>query len=89
MADRKATPAKYDVAKVEAVVLEVAAELHPEHLSTGGLLRRIVADPEDSREIETGIQAIQSLREVGLFTRRTDERVEPTTAAIRAVALLT
>jgi len=89
MADRKATPAKYDVAKVEAVMLEVVAELHPEHLSTGGLLVKVVADPEDSREIETGIRAIQGLRDAGLFAHRSDERVEPTPAAIRAVTLLT
>ena len=88
MTDRR-VPAKYDVAKVEAVVLEIAAELHPEHLSTGGLLLEVVGDPEDRREIETGVQAIRSLREVGLFTHRDDELVEPTPAAVRAVKLLT
>jgi hypothetical protein len=83
------TPAKYDVSKVEAVVLEVAAELHPEHLSAGGLLLKIVGDPDDGREIETGEQAIGNLREFGLFCDRDDEIVEPTAAALRAVALLT
>jgi hypothetical protein len=33
--------------------------------------------------------AIRSLREVGLFTHRDDEIVEPTPAAVRAVKLLT
>jgi hypothetical protein len=82
-------PPKYDVAVVEAVILEVAAELDPEHFSTGGLLLRVVGDPDDAREIETGVQAIRSLREVGLFTHRDDEIVEPTPAAVRAVELLT
>ena len=89
MTDRERTPAKYDVAKVEAVVLEIAAELHPEPFSTGALLLKIVGDPEDGREIETGVQAIHSLREAGLFTHRDDEIVEPTSAAVRAVKLLT
>jgi hypothetical protein len=82
------TPPKYNVDSVEAVVLEMAAELHPEHLSTDGLLSKVVADPRDEREIETGVQAISSLREVGLLTHRDDELVEPTPAALRTVALL-
>lgn len=85
----KPTPAKYDVTKVEAVILEVATELDPEHLSTGGLLLKVVGNPDDAREIETGVQAIRSLREVGLFTHREDELVDPTQAAVRAVKLLT
>jgi hypothetical protein len=83
------TPPKYDVAVVEAVILEVAAELDPEHCSTGALLLKIVGDPDDAREIETGVKAIRSLREVGLFAHRDDEIVEPTPAAVRAVKLLT
>jgi hypothetical protein len=79
---------KYNVAIVEAVILEVAAELHPEHLSTGGLLRKIVSDPDDKREIETGVQAIRNLREFGLFANRDDEIVQPTQAALRACVLL-
>jgi hypothetical protein len=83
------TPSKYNVALVEGVVLEIAVELHPEHLSTEGLLRRIVSNPDDAREMETGVQAIRNLGEFGLLTQRDDEIVEPTPAAIRAVALLT
>jgi hypothetical protein len=86
--DRPTLP-KYDVAVVEGLILEVAAEQHPEHLATGSLLLKIVGDPDDAREIETGVQAIRSLREVGLFTDRDDEIVEPTPAALRACALLT
>jgi hypothetical protein len=85
----KPTPPKYDVAVVEAVILEIAAELDPEHFSTGSLLLKVVGDPDDAREIETGVQAIHSLREAGLFTHRDDEIVEPTPAAVRAVKLLT
>jgi hypothetical protein len=50
---------------------------------------KVVADPEDRREIETGVKAIHDLREAGLFTHRDDGIVEPTPAALRAVALLT
>ncbi len=83
------TPPKYDVATVEAVILEVAAELHRERLTARELSLRIVSDAGDSREIETASRAIHNLREVGLFSHRNDEIVEPTQAALRAVALLT
>jgi hypothetical protein len=89
MAEHETTSPKYSVATVEAVLLEMTAELHPKHLSTEGLLLEVVTDPGDEREIETGMQAIRSLREIGLFTHRDDEIVEPTPAAVRAVKLLT
>jgi len=82
-------PPNYDIAKVEAVILEVAAELHPRRLTAGELSLRIVGDPDDSREVEIAVQAIRNLRQSGLFHHRDDEIVEPTQAAIRAVALLT
>lgn len=88
MADADTSP-NYNVAIVEAAILEIAAELHPEHLSTGGLLRKIVSDPDDAREIETGVQAIRNLREFGLFADRDDEIVQPTPTALRACTLLT
>jgi hypothetical protein len=83
------TSPNYNVAIVEAVILEVAAELHPEHLSAGGLSLKIISDPDDSREVETAAQAIRNLREFGLFSDRDDEIVVPTPAGLRAVALLT
>lgn len=83
------TPPKYDVAIVEAVVLEMAAELHPQRLTANDLLLRIVSDPDDSREVGTATHAIRSLRELGLLSDRDDEVVEPTPAALRACALLT
>jgi hypothetical protein len=85
---RRQTLPNYEVTAVETVLLEVVAELHPEHLSTGALLRKIASDPRDEREIETGVQAIRNLREVGLLADRGDEIVEPTPAACRAVARL-
>ena len=88
MTDRN-TPPKYNVAIVEAVILEVAAELHPEHLSADELSLKIISDPDDGRELETATQAIRGLREFGLFKVRDDEIVEPTPAGLRAVALLT
>ena len=86
---RSKTPAKYDVAKVESVLFEVAAELHPRHLTTRDLALKIVSDPADGRELGTATQAIGNLREFNLFSVRNDEIVEPTRAALRAVALLT
>lgn len=83
------TPPQYDVATVEAVILEVAAELHPQHLTAGDLSLRIVGNANDTREVETAAKAIKGLREFGLFAVRDDEIVEPTPAALRACALLT
>lgn len=82
-------PPKYNIAIVEAVILEVVAELHPRHLTGQELARQITSDPDDAREIETAAQAIRSLREFGLVRNRDDEIVEPTLAALRAVVLLT
>lgn len=83
------TSPNYDMAKVEAVILEVVAELHPEHLPTGGVLLKVVSNSDDAREVKIGAQAIRNLREFGLFVNREDEIVEPTPAALRACALLT
>lgn len=83
------TPPEHNVKVVEAVILEVAAELHPENLSAGGLSLRIVRDPDDSREVETAARAIRGLREFGLLKDRDDELVEPTQAALRVFDLLT
>jgi hypothetical protein len=88
MTDSETAP-KYNVATVESVILEVAAELHPQQLTAGDLSLRIVGDPDDSREVETATRAIRNLREFGLFSDRDDEIMEPTPAALRAVALLT
>jgi hypothetical protein len=81
-------PPKYNVAIVESVILEVAAELHPQHLTTRDISLKIVGHADDSREVETAALAIRNLREFGLFRDRDDEIVEPTQAALRAVALL-
>jgi hypothetical protein len=86
MSDR--TSPKYNVSIVEAVILEVAAELHPEHLPADELSLKVVGNPDDSRELETAALAIRGLREFGLFKIREDEIVEPTPAALRAAALL-
>ena len=84
------TPPKYNSALVEQVILEEAIELHPVHLSVAELSLRIVADPDDRREIEIATKAIRNLREVGLFSARSDgDCVEPTAAALRAFTLFT
>jgi hypothetical protein len=81
-------PPKYDVAVVESVLLEVVAELHPQHLTVRELSLRIVSDASDGREVEIAATAIRNLREFGLLSGRDDEIVEPTPAALRAYALL-
>lgn len=82
------TPPKYDVAIVEAVILEIAAELHPQKLTAKELSLRIVWNADDAKEFETAAQAIRGLCEYGLFSVRDDEIVMPTPAGLRAVALL-
>jgi hypothetical protein len=88
MADNE-IPAKYNVSKVEAVVLEVAAELHPKQISTGWILREVAENLTDAREVETASRAIHNLREYGLLTPRDDGKVVPTPAGLHAVALFT
>lgn len=88
MTDGETSP-KYDVAIVEAAILEIAVELHPRKLTARELSLKIVGDVDDAREVETATQAIRNLREFGLFADRDDEIVEPTPAALRACALLT
>ncbi len=79
---------KYDVAIVESVLLEVATDLHPRHLTARELSLEIVSDVSDSREMETAAQAIRGLREFGLLSDCEGEVVQPTPAALRARALL-
>jgi hypothetical protein len=81
-------PPKYNVGIVESALLEVIAELHPQHLTGRELALKIVSDERDGREVETAAQAIRNLREFGLLTDGDDETVQPTTAALRAYALL-
>jgi hypothetical protein len=84
-----AIPPRYDPEIVAQVILEVAIELHPQRLTTGELSLKIVADPDDSREVETATQAIRDLRQSGLFRYEDGTQVvEPTPAALRAYALL-
>lgn len=87
MTDTDYSP-KYDVVVVEAVILEVAAELHPMLLIPRDLALRVISDPDDKREVETAAQAIRDLRKFGLLSKE-EEIAEPTPAALRAVALLT
>lgn len=79
----------YNVPIVEAVTLEVAAELHPQNLTAKELAQKIVCKADDAREVETFAQAIRGLREYGLFCDGDGEIVMPTPAGLHAVALLT
>lgn len=94
---KASTHPSYDVATVEAVVLQLAVELHPRDVSGEKLALRIVSDPDDSKELETAAQAIRRLCEVclladpcgGLPGDLYGDTVGPTPAGIRAVDLLT
>lgn len=81
-------PPKYDARKVEAVMLELVTELHPTHLTKEALAAKVIADADDRREVRTAREAINGLREFGLIHPRLDDIVEPTVAALHAVALL-
>jgi hypothetical protein len=80
--------AKYNVAMVETVILEVAASLDPVRLLEADLTLKIVSDPDDDREMETAGQAIRNLREFGLFVDRDDEIVELTPAVLHTCTLV-
>jgi predicted MarR family transcription regulator len=83
------TWAEYDVAQVEALLLEEAVVLRSQKLSARELSLQIICRADDTREMETATHAIRNLREIGLFVDRDDEIVEPTPAACRAVERLT
>jgi hypothetical protein len=79
----RATPPQYDPTTVARLILEEAAELYPRHLTAHELSRRIIVDPDDSREVETATNAIRSLRQSGLLSYGDeDEVVVPTPAAL-------
>lgn len=80
--------ANYERPKVEAVLLEIAAEMHPSRLTAEMLIAMIVSDVEDAREVAVARHAINGLREFDLFNVSEGEIVEPTPGALRAVALL-
>lgn len=82
------TPPQYHVATVEAVILGVAAELHPQNLTAKELALKIITDEEDTREVETAAQAIRGLREYGLLCDGAGGTVMLTPAGLHAVALL-
>jgi hypothetical protein len=88
MTDNEIPHSKYNVTIVEAVLLKMAVELHPRHLTARNLSLRIISNPDDRKEIETAARAIRGLRGVGLLTERDDATVEPTPAARRACELL-
>jgi hypothetical protein len=88
-ADTTTSP-KYDSARVAQVILFELIEHHPIRLTIDELALRIVADPDDSREVETARHAIRDLRRACLVRYRNDDRlVEPTQAALCAYALFT
>ena len=85
-----ATSPNYRPDLVEQALLEIAVELHPVCLTAPELSLRIASNPNDDREIGVIVEAIRELRRCRLFRyRRYSKVVEPTKAALRAVARLT
>jgi hypothetical protein len=75
---------------VERAVLEAVIDLLPVRLTVAELCLRIAANPEDRREVEVIKRAIRDLKRSGLLRCRSDDQiVEPTQAAVQALALLT
>lgn len=82
-------PSKYNPDLVGQVILNEIIEQHPVRRTIGELSLRIVADPDDVREVETAIEAVRDLRRSGLVRYRDDDLlVEPTQPALRAFELL-
>jgi hypothetical protein len=80
--------AKYDtVAVAQALLFEVIAQDRGSHLTTDELVRRIVANPDDSREVGTAKKALRDLRESALVWCGDDDLVKPTKAALHADSL--
>lgn len=86
MVASEGSPSKYSPPAVERAVLEVVSSRHPGHLHRGDLVREIVSDVEDRREVETLDAAIRNLAELGLI-REHDGTVEPTSPLLRIVDL--
>ncbi len=88
--DDDETAPKYDSEHVGRAVLLAVTGLHPVHLTVPELSLRIAADPDDPKEIATIANAADDLSRSGLVRYGSDNQfVEPTLAAMRAVALLT
>jgi hypothetical protein len=84
-----AVPPKYDPEHVGRAVLLAVIDLLPVRLTVAELCLRVAADPEDRREVEVIKHAIRDLKSSGLLRYRSDDQlVEPTQAAVRALALL-
>lgn len=83
-----ATHPKYNRAVVGQVLLLEIVNSHPRCMTVAELFDRVVADTDDSREVETAHAAIRELRKTGLVTSCDDaELVEPTEAALHAHSL--
>jgi hypothetical protein len=82
------TPPKYNPKLVEETMLIEIIELHPTRLTGDELVLRIVADPDDVREVKTAIEAIRNLKRSALVRHRCDKLVEPTPAALHSYELL-
>jgi hypothetical protein len=84
------TSPKYDREKVGEAILFEVIEQHPTRLTVDEIMLRIVADSDDTAEVQTATEAALDLRRSGLVRYRNDDRlVEPTQAALRAHALFT
>lgn len=83
------SPPRYNPELVERAILEVLVDPDCPLLRISDLLVAIATEPRDPTEVMTIVCAIDGLRQSGLLRHRRDSQViEPTTAALRAAALL-
>jgi hypothetical protein len=79
---------KYIPEVVERVMLEEVIQLHPRRLTIDALMRRVIGDPADGREVETAREAIRDLEVSGVIRQQDDRTVAATPAVLRTFALL-
>lgn len=79
--------AKYDPVQVGRALLFELIGQHPRHLKTAELVRKVVVDQDDDREVTIARKALLELSEAALIVSPGDDWVEPTRAALHADAL--
>jgi transcriptional regulator with XRE-family HTH domain len=67
---------------VEASLLAIAFDLHPEHLSANDLIRRAMAADAQSVQAQVLERALERLKDAQLL-QELDRRISPTRAALR------
>lgn len=88
MTQRNNTPRDNPQPEVEPALLKAAAEQHPTWLPASELIPKVVGNSDDPRQVRAAFAALGRLREFGVIAARSDDVVQLTPTALRAVALL-